>query len=384
MAVDEFKVTKKASLGGLDFAMDNAGEQGDNRIADHGYPKRDDHYLEDMGREANVFNVTGYVKVDASADSIRAFREVLQSRVSISFYHPYYNEMYRVRVDNWEINSDGNIGRVPVKFRAYKVDTGWQVAPISEASASASLESQQDTLQQGLEDYFEPLAYTATVNSDAIDIYSAINSAQSTYFEADRTSYRQYLAELQATTTATTTYVGNVVGLMDALYEDTLDSSTSFRLFGSLSQLTAVNTNVGSSGAAASQASQQAAMALVVRVEAIRVLAQVVIDHPYQDRQSAHDFRLSFMQIARDLQQDLSAAGESELFNQVACVVATVGSEYSRYTDALRPVAYTTQRTCALTLAWDLYQDPAQAEDIIARNSESFGFLSGTIEYLTP
>lgn len=180
----------------------------------------------------------------------------------------------------------------------------------------------------------------------------------------------------------TSTVVQQISDLLDTLYEDTLDSNTAFNLFSSLAT-SSPTFATGSSAAAQSQAAQQKALSLVTRVTALRILAKVVINHPYQDRQSAHDFRIRFMGIVQTLQQDLSNIGASELFNQVACISSTVGSEYARYTDSLRPIAYTTAATSALTLAWDLYQDPNQAADIIARNG-AFGFLPDTVEYLTP
>lgn len=181
----------------------------------------------------------------------------------------------------------------------------------------------------------------------------------------------------------TASIVQDIVDLLDVLYEDTLDSEIAFRLFSSLAT-SSPTTNAGSSGAAQSQAAQQQALSLILRVAALQVLAKVVINHPYQDRQSAHDYRIRFMGIVQQLQQDLSAQGASELFNQVACISAAVGAEYTNYADNLRPVAYYSGSGCALSLAWDLYQEPQQAEDIIARNGEGFGFLPGTVEYLTP
>lgn len=196
MAQNEFKVTRKASLGGLDFSMQQGTEEGDNRIADHGYPKRNDHYLEDMGREAEVFNVSGHVDVDASADSIRAFRRVLQSQKAVSFYHPFYAEMYQVRVDDWRISSDTSIGRVEISFRAYKTQEDWEIFPDTSGTAGAQIDAIAVGLSTGLNEFYQPSAFTATIASDACDLVGLIDSAQSLNFEADRLAYRQALQAL--------------------------------------------------------------------------------------------------------------------------------------------------------------------------------------------
>ena len=398
---DDFKVTRSGSLGGFAININTTAESGKNRIVDHRYPKRDDHDLEPMGRDADRFNISGYITdIDAAGDKIRRLRNVLKNTADQSFFNPYDGEMYSVRVEDWNINEDRNIGRVEFTFSAYKVVSTWSISPVAESNAQARLDGGRDEMAATLDAYLQQHLYAATFDADVATLWTTIDTVQSLNFEADRTAYRAQLSQnrygssMDAIDEVDTTSISGVyadgnlttqtLDLVDVLYEDTLNSGRAFRLFNLLT-VGAMPTVSGVSGARVTQAAQLSAMDTVLRVAALRGLANVVINHDYQDKQSAHDLRFSFSQTALELRQHITSLGETDLHDIVSETIATVGEAYRTLTDSLKPVAYqdVCSATSVLALAWDFYQNPEQAEDLLARNESRGGVFSGqSIEYL--
>lgn len=396
---DQFEVTRTASLGGFAFNMQTVKEAGKNRIINHKYPKRDDHDLESMGRDADVFQINGYITdIDKQGDKIRRLRQVLKATGNQSFFNPYDGEMYTVRVEEWDLNENRDIGRINFNFSAYKVSIDWTVSPVVEANAQARLDGARDSLLTVLDDYLQPHLYAATFDTDVAALWSTIDTAQSLNFEADRTAYRKQLAQIRYGSSLEAE-VGSLNGagrpenvtdqtlnLIDVLYDDTLDSERAFRLFNRLAtgSLPAIE---GVSGAALAQADQRNALSVVLQVAALRGLANTVINHDYQDKQAAHDLRFKFSQTALALRQSITLLGETDLHDSTTEIIATVGEAYRTLTDALKPVAYHSVcgPTSVLALAWDFYQNPEQAEDLLARNESRGGvFANQSVEYLVP
>jgi prophage DNA circulation protein len=70
-----------ASFDGNEFFVDVGGREGGRRLVVHQFPKKDDPYTEDMGRQATQFPVRGYCIQSSRQPDYRPARDALQQRL---------------------------------------------------------------------------------------------------------------------------------------------------------------------------------------------------------------------------------------------------------------------------------------------------------------
>ena len=80
-----------ASFRGVAFHVETSERTGGRRTVKHEFPQRDDPYVDDMGRQARVFRVNGYVLGDDFAKQRDALISALEDQAGPGeLVHPYY------------------------------------------------------------------------------------------------------------------------------------------------------------------------------------------------------------------------------------------------------------------------------------------------------
>jgi prophage DNA circulation protein len=75
-----------AAFDGNEFFVEVGGRQGGRRLVVHQFPKKEDPYTEDMGRQATRFSVRGYCIQSSQRPDYRPARDALQQRLDTGGY----------------------------------------------------------------------------------------------------------------------------------------------------------------------------------------------------------------------------------------------------------------------------------------------------------
>lgn len=377
---DLFSVTRSASLRGVSFHVETVKETGGFRKIDHAFPNRDDHAIENLGQNADGFSVKGYLSdIDQFGNKIRQFRAALKAQEPANFYHPLIGEMFLIDITSWSIDANKDeLGRIVINFNCIKVSPDWQLSPIVIQSGIARLEGIVDRLKLSLSAFLQLFLYIETSVQDIKLLFSHIDHIQSLYFEPTRNAYRETMRSAQP---SQDNLINDLFDINQGLYSD---SDNAFKLFDRLSAggLSGVT---GVSAIRTLQNKQVLALDVIQQFIAFKFLADVVLNHEYRDKNTAHCLRLKFSQRALYLQCIVSEQDFLSLHGFVSDISAIVGEQYQALTDSLKPVDYIElpSPSCSLAMAWDLYQDAAMADDLVLRNKAvNASFMPNRVEYL--
>jgi len=144
-----------ASFRGAKFHLLTSGVEGGRRTVLHQYPFSEVPYLEDMGSEAGVFHISGYVIQNYDNDfdyfdQRDALIAALDSYGPGTLIHPFYDELNVGLLGKYKVDEsfqEGGIARFTMTF----VDAGVSTQP----SATVDFPGAADELADTIDDEFE-------------------------------------------------------------------------------------------------------------------------------------------------------------------------------------------------------------------------------------
>jgi prophage DNA circulation protein len=140
---------KEASFRGIPFHVLTTSQEGGRRSALHQFPFSDEPYWEDLGGEADVYHITGYVisnsknKFDYFAER-NALRDALKKEGPGTLVHPFYGMLKVGVMGKFKLDenfTEGGVARFTMTF----VNAGRAVAPESTISPTGIADSACNT-----------------------------------------------------------------------------------------------------------------------------------------------------------------------------------------------------------------------------------------------
>jgi prophage DNA circulation protein len=133
-----------ASFRGVPFYVEEAEREGGRRTVTHEFPFRDRPFVEDLGRDARTYPVTGYVLGNGYLAAKNALLDALEGQEGPGeFRHPYYGALrviasqFRVR----ESTRDGGVATFSITFLETEETAPFPTATVA---APASVEASAD------------------------------------------------------------------------------------------------------------------------------------------------------------------------------------------------------------------------------------------------
>jgi prophage DNA circulation protein len=371
-----------ASFRGVSFGVDDSDLGAGRRTARHDYPQRDLPYIEDMGRKAREYRVEGHIVGKDYMTARDALLTACEQSGPGELVHPYYGRLNVIcgEVSIRESSRDGGMCTVSMAFTeagevAYPSSTDeTQQATIDAAdnALAAAKTALTDTVTiPGL-----PAYVAEGFNGVAGDALSLANEKLASL--GPLTEFQSGLSSLQSATSGS---VADVSGFADGfadLVNIDVDGTTA-----SLSELIAladfgddIATVPTTTSSREQQSENQAAMIGYVRQVAAIVAAQVTASTTFDSYDEATEARSTIA----NLLDELSETAGDDLYRVLQELRAAVVQDLSdRAADLSMVLSHTPNTTLpALAIAWSLYGDIEQADDIISRNGVRHpGFVPG-------
>ena len=158
---------RPASFRGERFNVEVGARAGGRRLAPHEYPKRDEPYLEDMGRKARVFPVTAYcIGPDYQFDR-DALILALETEGVGTLVHPTFGE-FQVKIGPYScVERREAGGYCEIEFTAF--EAGIEQAFTIEAVTQDQVRSGADAAQSDLTASGNAVADQKAVEQAALD-----------------------------------------------------------------------------------------------------------------------------------------------------------------------------------------------------------------------
>lgn len=381
---------RKGSFRGVPFHWKWSDTDLGRRTARHDYPLRDDVWLEDMGKIPREFALEMYV---IGADYMAArdrLAEAFEEAGPGTLVHPTFGTLSVVvsgRVRLRESTDEGGMARFSAtfvlagdnKFPAATVDTAGAVDDKARMAAAAAAGWFTRTFSVARQPAFvraaaltQLQAVTARLQSIAALIPTSLSAS---VVHSDLVAFGSALGSL---VTRPLDLAQNLVLEVNAILNLSDDPLARFGLSLDLFDIDwGWGTTSSATPSRRQQAANQAAAGDIVRVAEITAAATAaaaVEFASYQDAIAVRD------RLLDRLDTILEAASDDEVYVSLAALRAAVVADIAaRGADLARIVAYTPAQTLpALVLAYRLYGDPDQAEEIASRNKLSHpGFVPG-------
>jgi prophage DNA circulation protein len=387
-----------ASFRGVPFFVDEAQRSGGRRTVVHEFPLRDDPFVEDLGRRARKFPVTGYVIGD---DYLAQKNELIDALESTSgpgeLILPYWGgRAIRAICDTVTVSekrAEGGMATFTIDF----IETPAQAptptiardlaSRVSTAATAARAATKAELVERfsvvGLPAFALASAETALVQG------AAALSARLAPLVADTQALAALSGQVHLITTRAASLARQPADALDA-FGSAIEAIGAAAVSAPGAVLDALTAAYGSDlGAvvrattstrtreAANQTALTAALRRVMTIEAAR-LAPVVPYVSIEDATAARDL------IAAQLDEQAQGAGDTAYPALVALrsevLHAVPGAT------AFASVVTITRRTAipSLLLTYQLYGSVDQEADVIARNDISHpGFVTGTLKVLS-
>lgn len=386
------------SFNGAAFHVQRHTESGGRRQLVHQYPRRDDPYTEDRGRQADKFTIDAFVLASSIIGGSRgddyftareALRRELRKKGPGILVHPYLGQK-RVAVETYELSEstdEGGLARFTITFaeagdRLYpsaKADTAFGVrAACDEAGAACEADFAERFRVVKVPAYVSESAtakledFISGVRKQASNV--AAVGAQITSFSAQLDRLGSSLVSLIR---APADLASDVRGVMIAMRGVVTSSRVALDRYRSQFGFGATDT-IGPQTTDTRQleeSNRDALNALVQRAAVIEA-ARAASDVEFASYEEATTIRDA---IATKLDELMEAADDAVYYAMSNLRAATVRDITTRGADLARIVSYTSRTTLpALVIAHHLYGDASRDAEIISRNPIRHpGFVSG-------
>jgi prophage DNA circulation protein len=369
-----------ASFRGVSFFVDTAERSGGRRTVTHEYPKRNEPFVEDLGRSARGFAVEGYVIGPDYLAQRDALLDALETEGSGQLVHPYHGVLqvictgYRVR----ESTAEGGLARFGLDFAQTETSPRQPTAALDAtalldtSATAAATAAGEDFLVAYVEEGQPPWAMEAIsallagVGAQMDELLSpVVQDAQA--LATLKGELATLLDDADRLVQAPVDAVAQLQEVFASLLSDVLQPRAGLAAL--LVFATTEPTEPRPEGSTTTRVRQQAnydALLALVRRGAIAQAARLAPLETYDSYEDAVGVR---DQIAAALDEQLETAGDeafSALQQLRADLVRSVPGEES---DLARLVSYTPPASApSLALAYRLYGSLDLESDLLARN----------------
>lgn len=163
---------RQASYRGIRFSVKETEHTGGRRTVVHQYPRRDEPYVEDIGRAAREYSLTAYIVGEDYISRTQKLMAALESPGSGKLVHPWLGELTVVPTQVGTANFSQNLGLATVSLTF--VEAGKLENPSSAVGWTSKLRAAVDSLMQSAAQTFAD-----TVQLDGVQDYvvAATNDA---------------------------------------------------------------------------------------------------------------------------------------------------------------------------------------------------------------
>lgn len=395
---------QEASFRGVKFRFRSAAAALGRRNVVHEYPGRDEAYVEDMGRKAREFTFEAFV---IGADYMRwrdQLEEACEKEGSGELVHPTRGRM-QVAVQDCRPTENVDAGGM-ASYALTFIQDGGNLNPSVRVDTSAAVDIAGDNATDaaakdfsktfgvdGMPDFVSSDA-VATINNAMDGIRAAANGMlpDMSILPAFNAAAGGILGKLTGLLRLPTDLASGITGQIAGLRGLGMSPMSAFNAlatlfdFGKHSQTSGYVPAVPATPARIQQADNRAAVQTLVRRAALIEAAKSAATATYASREEA-------IAIRDNLVAKLEAEAEAEstpdpvYFALTDLRVAVVNDIQTRASDLAHLVQYTPRATVpAIVLAYQLYEDPARADEIAGRNKIRHpGFIPGgrALELLT-
>lgn len=389
-----------ASFRGISFFYDDTKRTGGRRLVEHEFPLRDDPYVEDLGRKKREHKITGYVIGDDYLDRREELETALDDFGPGTLVHPYRGEL-KVNIRSWtsqEIRDEGRMARFDIDC----VETGSEPSPLAmlattEMSELAAGGSSAQLQISFAEDWIVSAGTVAAAASLLGDLTSAL-AALSAWPGIDTTDVAPLVEDLSDLATDGASVSSAVAGYFSSyaaaaiatqLPLDETQSSRGLLAVIDPSYGLAAIANWGATLAPPANnqtgLNQNALVALVAGSSAV-ALGQVYARTKFAAQEDADAARDQLADLIDALATTAADAGDDGGFSSWQALYQSATDDLTTRAKQAPStmVFYLGNALPALALAQRVYQDPARAGELVARNDAPHPlFMPATVQALT-
>lgn len=395
---------QEASFRGVKFRFRSAAAALGRRNVVHEYPGRDDAYVEDMGRKAREFTFEAFV---IGADYMRwrdQLEEACEKAGSGELVHPTRGRM-QVAVQDCRPTENVDAGGM-ASYALTFVQDGGNLIPSVRVDTSAAVDiagdNATDAAARDFSQKFKVDGMPDFVNNDAVaTITAALDSIRAaangmlpdmSILPAFNAAAGGILGKLTGLMRLPTDLASGVTGQIAGLRGLGMSPMSAFNAlstlfpFGKLSQPIGYVPAVPATPAGIQQEANWAAVQTLVRRAALIEAAKASAGVKYASREEAIALRDNLV-AKLESESEAESTPDPVYFALTDLRVAVINDIQTRSADLASLVQYTPRATVpAIVLAYQIYEDPARADDIVARNRVKHpGFVPGgrALELLT-
>lgn len=384
-----------ASFRGVPFYVAEAERQGGRRLVVHEFPYRDEPFVDDLGRRARVFRISGYVLGEnylADKDRLLAALEDISTPGEL--IHPYYGKKrcacgglgVRERIDN------GRIAEFDIEF----IEAPETVTPTEDrdlaglvAIASTSAGNATDLEFQSAysvigQPSFAVRSLASEISQRAAMVRSALGPITATTHELALLDVETKILIAQASSLVRTPSA--ILSGFTSIFSQLTDTAASAprKMFSAMLDaydLAPIPFAIGTTATRERERANQAALADALRRIFLIQAALLMPDIAYETLEDALADRARLLAL---LDEQAASAGDETypaLMQLRAAIVEAVPGDraLARVLTVSRSIAIP-----SLLLAYQLYGSVEQELDIVARNSVQHpGFLPASLQVLS-
>lgn len=398
---------RKASFRGVEFLFDGAEGEFGRRNVTHEYPKRDEPYVEDLGRKARVISLDAFVlATPANGFNYMPARDALIAAIeqpgSGVLVHPYLGEM-RVSVTGGaklnERTKEGGIAKFSLTF----TESGEPVFPNAQANTRSIVNMKADAAALSIiKDFakkFNVSGLPDFVSKAAKDLMggaSTLLSGVTNLIPTEPAALAEFIGQVKGLASDVKDLVGDpialaqaVVGQIDRLrfiaknplealgisdpreqFRNPLHALKMLRTlfkFGDSDTPTPNPTITGTTPSTLQQADNQAAITELVQRSAAVTAARSAAETDFDTFDDAVAVRA---ELADRLDTLMTNADSDDVYHALAALrAATIKDITARGADLARLVDYTPiDSQPALVIAYTLHEDATRDDEILTRN----------------
>lgn len=394
---------RPASFRGVSFHVEQTNDTVGRKSALHKYPLRDTAYLEDLGLDADVYEIDAFVLGSDYMDRRDALKAALLQKGPGELVHPYYGTMQLSVYGEIRISQSSRQGGMATFSIAF-VKTDDKVYPDTASDTRFSVASLATAAEEALgvsfADAFDVLDAADFVASEAAAILgeaiTTIDSVAGAIISAgsELTSFVGMIEELEgsvvrlirAPQTLAQKLIGSIGGLLflnsssdttSKSYRAPLRAVVQLASFGE--DLDAVSETTPSRK---QQAANQEALVTLVRRAAIVAAARAAADVDFTSYDDAATVRDSLAELFEAEIVKAGDAGDDGGYEALGLVRAAMMEDITaRGAQLSRLGTFTPPETMpAFLIAYRLYGDASRADEIVARNKIRHpGFVPGGV-----
>jgi len=416
---------RQASFGGVPFGVDIAAGQNGRKVAVHQYPWRDGAWPEDMGQKERRYEITGFLIENSVVygggsviQQLGQLRAVCEMAGPQSVVHPLFGAGQASALDfNWEARAD--LGRV-IQFRLSLLKGLTRIFPVTQSSGVASAVSglQSASLLDMVKDVASIVAAGAAAVSAAVttvvgfltSVYKLVHDVRRVFnsisnlsgnfgllFGGGNKGYAgsnidtnstattsgsleagvAHVAAVMAASSSLQAAAGNIgsdqdsfasaaLSLMASIASAATSPRDAIQILSTLAAYSSIGATT-SSVIGNDMATMQTAVSAFMRRAAIAQLASVATTFQPQSVEDALAVRNAVIAVIDDEITHAGDAGDDNSYMALKALRQAVVADLNDRATQLSSMAdYTFQAALpALSLAQQLYQDAARADELI-------------------